>query len=93
MRYELKHDKLAAQIYNLASTEAKARRKAENIYFMYDEIGATRLFTEEELEYLAQFQPVLRPKDSLLSLIEESKKELSRAQREEEEKERERLDR
>ncbi len=93
MRYELKHDKLAAQIFNLASTEAKARRKAENIYHLYDEIGATRLFTEEELEYLAHFQSVLRPKDNLLALIEESRKELTRTQREEEERERERLER
>jgi len=93
MRYELKHDKLAAQIYELASTEAKARRKAENIYHMYDEIGAGRLFTGEELEYLAQFQPILRPKESLLDVIEESKKELGRARQEAEARERERLER
>lgn len=93
MRYELKHDKLAAQIYNLASTEAKARRKAENIYHMYDEIGATRLFTQEELEYLAQFQAVLRPKEHLIALIGKSKEELNRARREAEERERARLER
>ncbi|MCB0548907.1 MAG: hypothetical protein KDD19_15110 [Phaeodactylibacter sp.] len=93
MRYELKHDKLAAQIYNLASTEAKARRKAENIYHMYDEIGAARLFTQEELDYLARFQSVLRPKENLLAIIEKSKQELSRAQREAEAREKERLER
>lgn len=93
MRYELKHDKLAAQIYELASTEAKARRKAENIYHMYDEIGANRLLTAEELDYLAQFQPILRPKESLLALIEKSRKELGRARQEAEAKERARLER
>jgi uncharacterized protein (TIGR02145 family) len=91
MRYELKHDKLAIQIYDLASSEAKARRKAENIYQMYQEIGATRLFTEEELEYLTQFQPVLRPRESLTAIIEKSKEALNRARREAEEKEKERL--
>lgn len=93
MRYELKHDKLALQIYELVSVEAKARRKAENIYHLYDEIGATRLFTAEELEYLAQFQPVLRPNERLLALIGESKKEVNRSRQEEEDRERARLER
>ena len=93
MRFELKHDKLAAQVYDLASTEAKARRKAESIYQMYEEIGTLRLFTEEELGYLGQFLPVLRPKDSLQRLIQESKKDLGRARREADERERARLER
>ena len=93
MRYELKHDKLALQIYELVSVEAKARRKAENIYHLYDEISTARLFTEEELEYLAQFQPVLRPNERLLTAIGESKKELNRTRQEEAEREMARLER
>ena len=93
MRYELKHDKLAAQIYELASVEAKARRKAENIYHLYEEIGSSRLFTQEELDYLSQFQLVMRPTDDLMEIIEKSKKELNRVKLLEEQKERERLER
>lgn len=88
MRFELKHDKLAVQVYELASSEAKARRKAEGIYQMYEDIGLSRLFTQEELEYLLQFQPILRPKDSLGKLILKSKVELGQARKVAEEKER-----
>ncbi|MCB0632273.1 MAG: FISUMP domain-containing protein [Saprospiraceae bacterium] len=93
MRYEIKHDKLAAQVFNKASSEAKARRKAASIYQMYEEIGANRRFNKEDLEYIARFQSVLGPSKQLLALIDESKKELGRAQREAEEQERIRLKR
>lgn len=88
MRYELKHDKLAAQIYDLVSIEAKTRRKAEGIYQIYEEIGIHRHFTEEEIEYLAQFQHALRPKASLLVYITESKNRLNREKRIADQKER-----
>lgn len=93
MRHELKHDKLAAQIYELASAEAKTRRKAEHVYQLYQEIGTSRLFTEEELEYLSRFQMVLRPKENLLELIRKSKKELELVRKRAEREEKARLER
>ena len=93
MRYELKHDKLAMQIYGLVSVEAKARRKAENVYHLYEEIGDTRHFTEEELAYLAQFLSVLRPSETLQRHIAQSKEELNKARQAEEDRERVRLER
>lgn len=93
MRYELKHDKLAMQIYGLVSVETKARRKAENVYHLYEEIGHTRHFTEEELAYLGQFLPVLRPSENLQRHLAQSKEELNRARQEEEARERARLER
>ena len=93
MRYELKHDKLAAQVYDLASTEAKARRKAESIYQMYEEIGSIRKFTEEELQYLSQFQGVLHPPDQLMAMIIESRNALGIIRKEAEDRERIRLER
>lgn len=93
MRHELKHDKLAAQIYELASAEAKARRKAEHVYQLYQEIGSSRLFTEEELEYLARFQMVSRPKEGLVAIIQKSKEDLERVRRKAEREEKARLER
>jgi hypothetical protein len=74
MRYELKHDKLAAQIFVRASAAAKARRRAGEIYGLYAEIGAERLFSADELLYLQQFLQVLAPSDQLQQYILQSQK-------------------
>lgn len=83
MRYELKHDKLAAQIFFRASAAAKARRRAAEIYALYLEIGSQRLLTNEELDYLGQFLALLNPDEQLLSLIDKSRSAI-REQEEEE---------
>ncbi|AEE52424.1 WD40 repeat domain-containing protein [Haliscomenobacter hydrossis] len=85
MRYELKHDKLAAQIFFRASAAAKARRRAAEIYALYLEIGTQRLLTNEELDYLGQFLALLNPDEHLLSLIDRSRSAI-REQEEEEKK-------
>ncbi|MDX2069834.1 MAG: hypothetical protein SFV55_15505 [Haliscomenobacter sp.] len=71
MRYELKHDKLAAQIFVRASAAAKARRRAAEVYVLYTE--KNRLLTVEELEDLAPFLPVLSPPPALQQLMERSR--------------------
>jgi len=71
MRYELKHDKLAAQIFVRASAAAKARRRAAEVYVLYAE--KKRLLTVEELEDLAPFLPVLSPPPELQELMERSR--------------------
>lgn len=71
MRYELKHDKLAAQIFVRASAAAKARRRAAEVYVLYTE--KNRLLTIEELEDLAPFLPVLSPPPALQQLMERSR--------------------
>lgn len=71
MRYELKHDKLAAQIFVRASAAAKARRRAAEVYVLYTE--KNRLLTIEELEDLAPFLPVLSPPLELQQLMERSR--------------------
>ena len=74
MRYELKHDKLAAQIFVRASAAAKARRRAGEIYGLYEDFGAKRLFSADELLYLQQFLQVLAPSDQLQQYILQSQK-------------------
>lgn len=76
MRYELKHDKLAAQIFLRASASAKARRRAAEVYALYEEIGAERSLSAEELKYLAQFVAVLAAPPALQALMERSQAEL-----------------
>lgn len=76
MRYELKHDKLAAQIFLRASSAAKARRRAAEVYALYEEIGAERSLSTEELKYLAQFVAVLAAPPALQALMERSQAEL-----------------
>lgn len=87
MRYELKHDKLAAQIFVRASAAAKARRRAAEVYVLYTE--KNRLLTIEELEDLAPFLPVLSPPLELQQLMERSRASI----REREEAEKVRLER
>ena len=58
MRYELKHDKLAAQIFVQASAAAKLRRRAGEVYTLYEEIGSQHPFSLDELQYLQQFLSV-----------------------------------
>lgn len=76
MRYELKHDKLAPQIFLRASAAAKARRRAKEIYVLYSEIAELRLLTAEELEYLGSFASVMPPPNDLQKVISLSRDKL-----------------
>ena len=76
MRYELKHDKLAAQIFLRASAAAKARRRAEEVYAFYTEIASKRLLTAEELDYLGPFATVLEAPEELGQAMEKSREKI-----------------
>jgi hypothetical protein len=76
MRYELKHDKLAAQIFLRASAAAKARRRAEEVYAFYTEIASKRLLTAEELDYLGPFATVLQVPEELGQAMEKGREKI-----------------
>jgi len=76
MRYELKHDKLAAQIFLRASAAAKARRRAEEVYAFYTEIASKRLLTAEELDYLGPFATVLQVPEELGQAMERGREKI-----------------
>ena len=79
MRYELKHDKLAAQIFLRASAAAKARRRAEEVYAFYGEIAAKRLLTAEELDYLSPFATVLQIPEELKQAMDKGREKIREA--------------
>jgi len=76
MRYELKHDKLAAQIFLRASAAAKARRRAEEVYAFYTEIASKRFLTAEELDYLGPFATVLQVPEELGQAMERGREKI-----------------
>jgi formylglycine-generating enzyme required for sulfatase activity len=80
MRYELKHDKLAAQVFQRASVLAKNRRRASEVYKLYAEEG--HKLNEDDLDRLAEFLPVLEPPDSIKAAIQVAKDEIAKKQKE-----------
>ena len=80
MRYELKHDKLAAQIFLRASAAAKARRRAEEVYAFYGEIAANRLLSAEELDDLSPFTTVLQIPEELKQAMDKARQKIREAE-------------
>lgn len=89
MRFELKHDKLAARVSERASAAAKARRRADSAYRHYLDIGRLRLLTAQELQDLEGYTTFLPPPGELSHIIERSQARFIADQ----ERERQRLER
>ena len=92
MKYELIHDRIAQQVYDKSSADAKARRKVEQLiagkYNFYKERGQG-LLSQDDLDIIRPYVTLVNIPPEQLEYIEASQKELDRQL----EQERERLER
>ena len=83
MHYELSHDSIARQVYQKASTEARARRKVERFiserYQAYQERHAP--LTQDDVDYVWPYLNVVNSKPEELAFIQEGKRKLQRSRR------------
>ncbi|PSR14689.1 MAG: hypothetical protein DA408_07760 [Bacteroidetes bacterium] len=83
MHYELSHDSIARQVYQKASTEARARRKVERFiserFQAYQERQAP--LTQDDVDYVWPYLNVVNSKPEELAFIQEGKRKLLRSRR------------
>lgn len=96
MKYELKHDRLAEQVFDKASAESKARRRLEMrlllAYERYQESGQRILLRREDLEEWRLFADVVELSPAVSGFVRNSEEELERQEWEAEQERRRELE-
>ncbi len=82
-RYELRHDSLAAKIYEKITLVEKelleVKQFLENAFISYEKRGL--FLTDEDLKYIAPYEDRLFLNERIIKYISQSKKEIHRARR------------